>query len=239
MLLSSGKNTAIAQGLQPQHLVFYITHTKEWFGDTMDEFPAATHTRFLLQNCNGLSTANDCNFFKSSMTEIISKDIHFLALPEINVNCINVNITNGYKEAFVNITNNGVFNATNTPIFDSNTKYQPGGVGSGFFGQLTSRYIRQSKDKYGRWHSHDFQGRERNLRVYTLYRVNYSTDQTTGPTTAWAQQRLLLTQDGIYDNPRHKVINDLLSEITKGIQSGCSIIVLADLNEYLDGNEKN
>ena len=154
-------------------------NTSEWFGDTMDEFPAVTHTRFVLQNCNGLSTSSDRNFFKSNMTEIVSKDIHFLALPEINVNCINVNITNGYKEAFVNITNNGVFNATNTPIFDSNIKYQPGGVASGFFGQLTTRYIKHSKDKYGRWHSHEFQGKERNLRVYTLYRVNYSTDQTT------------------------------------------------------------
>ena len=126
-----------------------IETSSEWHGDNMEEFPSPTVTRFVLQNCNGLPTTRDTNFFKSDMTELISKDIHFLALPECNVNCINVEVTNGYKEAFASITNNGVFTATNAPIFEPSVKYQPGGVATGFHGQLISRYIRQTQDKYG------------------------------------------------------------------------------------------
>ena len=213
-------------------------HSGDWYGDQMTEFPTSTDTRFILQNCHGLPTNKDTNIFKSLMTELISKDIHFMALPEINVNCINIEVTNGFKDAFASITNNGVFNATNAPIFDKTVRYQPGGVASGFFGQLTSRYIRQTKDKYGRWHSHEFQGKENNLRVYTLYRVNYSTDNITGETTSWAQQRLLLKQDGILDNPRSRVIDDIMREIQLVMQTGCSVILLTDLNEHIGGSEK-
>ena len=212
--------------------------TSDWFGDKMTEFPASIDTRFALQNCNGLPTSKDTNIFKSMITEMTSKDIHFMAFPEVNVNCINLDVTNGYKDAFASITNNGVFNANNAPVFESSVKYQPGGVASGFFGQLVGRYTRQTKDKYGRWHSHEFQGKHNNLRVYTMYRANYSTDSITGDTTSWAQQRLLLKQDGIFDNPRHRVIDDIINDMQKVMETGCSIILLTDLNEYVDGGEK-
>ena len=210
----------------------------EWHGDNMSERPAAHETRFVLQNCNGLSTSNDLNLFKSQMTDLITKDIHFLALPEINVNCVNVNLTNGYRDAFAEITNNGIFSVTNSAVFESNTKYQPGGVGSGFFGKLVTRYTSNKKDKYGRWHYQEFQGKKTNLRIYTVYRTNYATDNTAGQITSWTQERLLLLQDGIEDNPRHRVIHDLVNELQEAINEGNSIIVLADLNEHIHGSEK-
>ena len=213
--------------------------TSEWHGDVMDDLPSPNTTRFLLQNCNGLPTGRDTNIFKSFMTDIITKDVHFVAMPECNVNCINKELINGFKDGFASITNNGVFNATNTPIFEPDVRYQPGGVATCFFGQLTSRYIRQSKDKYGRWQIHEFQGKHANLKVYTVYRPNYSTDNTTGDTTAWAQQRLLLQQDGIQDNPRHRIMSDLLDDAKKSIGSGCSVILMVDLNEHICGSEKS
>ena len=209
-----------------------------WIGDQMDHQPLPTETRFILQNCNGLSTSSDLNIFKSDMTEVIRKDIHFLALPEINVNCANVGLTNGYKEAFAEITPNGIFQVSNSKVFESRVKYQPGGVGTGFFGKLVTRLIRTQKEKYGRWQYQEFQGKQKNLRVYTVYRANYFTDNTTGDTTAWAQQRLLLLQDGIDDNPRHRVIHDLIKELQQAITIGCSVIVLGDMNEHICGSEQ-
>ena len=214
-----------------------VEKASEWHGDNMIDSPSPQATRFVLQNCNGLPTTRDTNIFKSRMTELISNDIHFLAMPECNVNCINKELVNGFKESFAQITNNGVFNVTNAAIFGPEVKYQPGGVATGFFGQLITRYIRQTKDKYGRWHSHEFQGKHSNLKIYTVYRPNYSTDNTTGDTTSWAQQRLLLKQDGITDNPRARVIQDLLNEVEKVVQTGCSVIVLSDLNEHITGSE--
>ena len=209
----------------------------DWIGDNMQEHPEPTSTRFLLQNCHGLPLLSDTNFFKSKITDILVNDIHFMSLPEINVNCLNVGLTNGYKEAFSQLVPDGVFTTTNTPIFEKEHRYQPGGVASGFFGKLVTRYVSQKSDKYGRWHYHEFNGRDQNLRIYTLYRTNYSTDATAGGITAWMQQRLVLQQDGNYTNPRQSVVNEFLNEITATIELGVSVIVMTDLNEHVDGNE--
>ena len=215
------------------------TNVGDWHGDIMVNDPRAQDTRFILQNCNGLPTSYDLNFFKSKITEFLTKNGHFLALPEANVNCVNVGLINSYKEGFASITNNGIFNLTNSPVFDAMTKYQPGGVATGFFGKLVSRYMKQEKDSLGRWHFHEFQGKTKNLRVYTVYRTNYFTDNTTGDITAWAQQRLLLLKKGIDENPRRQVIRDLVVDVEKCIQSGCSVIILGDFNEHINGCEKS
>ena len=209
----------------------------DWIGDTMHEHPDPTVTRFLLQNCHGLPLLKDTNYFKSKITQILVNDIHFMALPEINVNCMNSELTQGYKEAFSQLVPDGVFTTTNSPVFEKNHRYQPGGVASGFFGKLVTRYVSQKCDKYGRWHSHEFNGKHQNLRVYTLYRTNYKTDATAGGITAWAQQRLLLQQDGNYLNPRASVVEDFVKEIQTTIEDGISIIVLTDLNEHVDSQE--
>ena len=235
-LYVSRKKIAINKGPQFK-LGRTAATTSEWQGDTMTEFPSPRATRFVLQNCHGLPTTRELNVFKSRMTELISNDIHFLAMPECNVNCINKDLVNGYKESFAQITNNGVFNVTNAAIFGHEVRYQPGGVATGFFGQLINRYIKHTQDKYGRWHAHEFQGKHSNLKIYTVYRPNYSTDSTTGDTTSWAQQRLLLQQDGITDNPRNRVIHDLLIELEKTIHTGCSVMILTDLNEHITGSE--
>ena len=209
----------------------------DWIGENMSEHPLPTQTRFLLQNCHGLPLLTDSNYFKSKITSILVNDVHFMALPEINVNCLNSELTNRYKEAFSQLVPDGVFTTTNSPVFEKEHRYQPGGVASGFFGKLVTRYVAQNHDKYGRWHYHEFNGKKHNLRIYTLYRTQYRTDTTAGGITAWAQQRLLLQNDGIFVNPRSRVIEDFLQEIRKGIDNGLSIIVLTDLNEHIDGKE--
>ena len=210
----------------------------DWIGDNMQEHPNPTDTRFLLQNCHGLPLLKDTNFFKSKITSILVNDIHFMALPEINVNCLNSGLTNGYKEAFSQLVPDGVFTTTNSPVFEKDHRFQPGGVASGFFGKLVTRFVSQGSDKYGRWHHHEFNGKQQNLRIYTLYRTNYRTDTNAGGITAWAQQRLLLQQDGNFINPRTSVIEDFVKEIKTTIENGLSVIVMTDLNEHIDSREE-
>ena len=49
----------------PSSLKFSSTHSSDdiWVGDTMNILPDRDSTRFWLQNCNGLVTANDINQF--------------------------------------------------------------------------------------------------------------------------------------------------------------------------------
>ena len=208
-----------------------------WVGDDLSAHPPPSLTRFLLQNCNGLPLMRDTNYFKSTITELLANDVHFMGLPEINVNCINHELINGYKEAFTSIVSDGIFTTTNSSIFEGTHKFQPGGVATGFFGRLVTRYVGHTKDKYGRWHAQEFHGKHQNLKIYTLYRTNYRTDNNSGNITSWAQQRLLLQQDGIQTNPRHHVIEAFIKEITNTIEKGYSAIVLTDLNEHIDGAE--
>ena len=60
---------------------------------------------------------------------------------------------------------------------------------------------------------------------------------TAGDTTAWAQQQTLLLQDGCTENPRVKVMNDLLKELEEAVDSGISVILFADLNEGVQDSE--
>ena len=124
----------------------------DWVGDNLQNHPPPHLTRFLLQNCHGLPLMNDTNYFQSLVTNVLVHDVHFMAFPEINANCLNKDLVNGYKDAFSSIVSDGVFLSTNSPVFTKDHKYQPGGVASGFFGRLVTRYINQGRDKYGRWH---------------------------------------------------------------------------------------
>ena len=209
----------------------------DWEGDNLQDHPQPHLTRFLLQNCHGLPLMNDTNYFKSLITGVLVHDVHYMAFPEINANCVNKELVNGYKDAFSNIVSDGVFLATNATVFHKDHRYQPGGVASGFFGKLVTRYMKQGRDKYGRWHFQEFHGKFKNLRIYTLYRTNYHTDNNAGHITSWAQQRLLLQKNGISNNPRNQVIEDFSKELEDAIGSGFSIIVLTDLNEHVDGSE--
>ena len=70
-------------------------------------------------------------------------------------------------------------------------------------------------DPLGRYHCHTFRGRERDIRIYTLYRVHRKTDDNTGLSTAWMQQRDLLRKANNNNNPRDDVILDNFFSITE------------------------
>ena len=208
-----------------------------WIGDRMQLTVSNSCTRFWLQNCNGLPTTKDKNWFQYDLHNILDHNIHYYAFPEANINASNGDITSHLGQIHQNVVQSGVFTLTNTKGYPHNQKYQPGGVSSGFHGRLENRYACTKRDKYGRWHYHEFFGKANQMRVYTLYRVNLN-NNTTGGSTAWAQQQRALLAENIETNPRAHVIDCLISELQNAVNSGISIILMADMNEGADDREK-
>lgn len=56
------------------------------------------------------------------------------------------------------------------------------------------------------------------MRIYILYHVNPKSGSP-GDTTAWSQQQTLLLQQDKTKDPRKRVIDDLLQELTDAIDS--------------------
>ena len=127
---------------------------------------------------------------------------------------------------------------TNSPGFPSSTSFQPGGVMSGFTSNLNTRFISSMPDPLGRWICHRFRGKERDSCIYSIYRVHRKTDEASGLTTAWMQQRVLPRAQKILDNPRDAVIKDICDRVKKDIDAHRSVILLCDFNEGLDSKEK-
>ena len=90
----------------------------------------------------------------------------------------------------------------------------------------------------GRWHFHEFYGKERNLRIYSLYRVNPGNSQD-GDTTYWVQQKNYMNLNNDSRNPRKAVIEDFCKEIQEAIDKRMSLIIMADFNETVNGPEHN
>ena len=210
---------------------------EEWFGERVVGKPESNVTRFMLMNSRGLPYT-DMNFFKSFLTSIIQKNVHYFSLPEININTYNEDLKVALSSATETVIPGGYFHMTNSNIFSHQIARQAGGVAAGFHGRLSRKFHRTLYDAYGRWIVHQFNGKKRSLKIYSVYRVNpkpYNSKNT----TAWDQQHLLLRKKNIHTDPRKQVMLDLRDTLQKDIDSGFSILVLADLNESVTGVEKS
>ena len=202
----------------------------EWVGKTFCDPPKNNATRLMVVNCNGLETGRDPDKFRSQITSILEHHVHYFGLTEINLNARNYAIKEKLMEILCELVPSGIFDINNTPVFRSRSRYQPGGVAAGFFGKLRNRYVGTELDSCGRFIAHKFHGKNARLKILTLYRVNPGRDEKM-KVTAWKQQRLFFKRRGIEENPRRRVISDIIANVSKSISEGYEILILADLNE--------
>ena len=195
-----------------------------WVGDNLSTKPNPKHTRFWTQNCQGMVTARDINQYHYETQKYIDSNIHYLALTETRINPLHTQTIYEIDHGFTHLVSHGRIDITNTPGFQSSSAYQPGGVAAAFHGRISNRYTKTIRDPGGRWITHEFVGKTKPLRVYTLYRVNPKNSRA--DLSAWAQQKRYLQQMDIDDDPRSRVIDDLLDDIELSIQNGCSIILM-------------
>ena len=207
-----------------------------WIGDKMEEVRQEGVMRVWHQNWNGVEKYDE-EIMKYQLSLLIDNNINYFSIVETRINQNHKQSMEKWRGAKESIIPNGEIKFTSTPDFPNDTPNQPGGLLSGYHGALRSRYRTQQVDKMGRWHYHQFQGEVRDLRIYTLYRVNNGRKETQGDTTAWTQQHMFLDDRGDKRNPRIAVIEDFLQEIEQAVKEKYSIIIMADLNEDVDSGE--
>ena len=221
----------------PNKLPFFPSVDSTWIGDTMNANPSRGHLRFWLQNCNGIKIRDDSNT-NHTFTQMHEYGVNYFSYTEHNINVSNPSPVSKLQRIFKTRYNSGRMKLTNTPGFPKGATFQSGGVFSGFDSSLNSRYISSEQDPIGRWHCNTFRGKSKDIKIYTLYRVHRKTDDTSGLTTAWMQQRCLLRDKNIMANPRDDVINDICTRIRKDLNCNKSVILMVDFNEGITSKEK-
>lgn len=210
-----------------------------WIGDDLSDPPNKAHTRVMLHNCNSLSKyLHDPNLIHSIMRSWQDMNFHIIALTETRINTCNSLLYDRAKSTYSQIFQNGEIRLANSPGYNYKAGSQPGGVGLAFNGRIQQRFVTSGRDTLGRWAWVQFAGKDSAFRIYTLYRVNYNSDRTTGHTTAWCQQREYLLNNNIQTNPRSQVISDIINDMEPFIEAGHNVLLLADLNESINGPEK-
>ena len=207
-----------------------------WIGDRMEDIKEEGVLRIWHQNWNGMEKYDE-EIMKYQLSLLIDNQINYFTIVESRINRNYKKSMEKWERAKESIVPNGEMKFTSTPGFPTYTASQPGGVVSGYQGSLRGRYRTQSSDPLGRWHYHQFQGQQRDLRIYSLYRVNYGRKETQGETTAWTQQHNILTERNDNRNPRAAVIDDFIKEIEEAVKNKYSIIIMSDLNEDIDSGE--
>lgn len=175
----------------PSKLPFFPSTTSTWEGDEMNKNPSRGHIRFWVQNCNGLKIRDEANVHHN-FTQLLEYGVNYSSFTETNLNTNNPQATSKLHRIFRSRYTTGKMSITNSPEYPTTSLFQPGGVFSGFDQILLTRYMSLQRDPLGRWHCHTFRGKERDIKIYTIYRVHRKSDDNTGLTTAWMQQRDLL-----------------------------------------------
>ena len=209
-----------------------------WIGDKMPEVNEEGTIRLWLQNWNGAEKWNEHKIMYQLST-LVDNNIHYFSIIESRINQYHKETNDKWRKCKERIMPNGDILLTSVPGVPTTTVGQPGGILSGYNGPLKTKYTTHKRDPMGRWHYHEFYGKERNLRIYSLYRVNPGNASTEGDTTYWTQQKNYMNLQNDRRNPRKAVIDDFISEVQTAIDNKMSIIVLADFNERVDGPEKN
>jgi len=110
---------------------------------------------------------------------------------------------------------------------------KPGGALIYSNGEIAGRITERGTDPwgYGRWSFVRYQGKAgKSLLVVGAYRVGHRTG-IAGASTAWYQQKVLLTQEGREIEPEDAFIEDLVTWYTNKVTKDTETIVMLDANE--------
>lgn len=203
----------------------------QWIGDQICDLETYA-ARFWVQNTNGIDISSNFSKFMETIDYMGRYHVQFLTIPETKLNPLNHYIRDNLDSAYQWIYPEGHYNLSNTPIDPAEIR-QYGGVYSSTQGSLSQRFAGSGQDKIGRFNWMDFYGKKAYLRVYSIYRVNNGSDNTSGDETAWMDQRVQLLEQNINMNPRQHCIQSLCDRIKDDIKQSRSVIVCGDFNDNI------
>ena len=185
-----------------------------------------------------LSIKNNIQDFQLDMALMADQGVNYYAMTEVCVNTNKQGYNQQIKEAFTQVLTNGHISVHNSPKYPSDSHYQPGGVAAGFDNILRNNFIKEGRDKYGRWIWQEFGDNNNITRIYTIYRVINGNVENSGNCTAWKQQRVLLEENNEKIlNPRVHVIDTLIADVRPIIDKGHNVIIMGDFNESIQSPE--
>jgi hypothetical protein len=185
--------------------------------------------RLFFCNVNGICTANTWNDLHSSCKIIKSSSIDIIGLAETNIKW-DTRWRNQTFQIFkkhlqhVNIS-------TSSSSEQSYSAYQPGGTLTAVTGNCTGRFLNYITDdtNMGRWSGITMTTNfNHQLHILTVYQSTRSS----GPHTAYQQQRHKLSLMGIENpNPRKILLDNLATQIIKWNNNGDHSIIMIDAND--------
>ena len=116
--------------------------------------------------------------------------VDFVSLPESRINNSNAYVRTNLKYTLEKHYPGSHLNISNTPGFGDECMLQYGGVMAISTGKLNGNFAGMGSDIAGRYNWMLFKGKEKSLKVYTIYRVNNNTPSGAGDSTAWTLQKL-------------------------------------------------
>ena len=209
----------------------------QWIGDRICELETYA-ARFWVQNTNGIDISSNFYTFMEALDYMGRYHVQFLTIPETKLNPMNHYIRDNMDSAYQWIFPEGHSKLSNTKL-DPKEIRQYGGIYSSTQGSLSQRFAGSGSDRFGRYHWMDFYGKHSYLRVYSVYRVNNGSDNTSGDETAWMDQRIQLLEQNIHMNPRQHCIHSLCDHIREDMQQSRSVIVCGDFNENIFSKHLN
>jgi hypothetical protein len=191
--------------------------------------------RLGFRNINSLPTQRSDPKNLQLVQDIKEAQIDLMGLTEINLAWQNLPLVDQIRERFRGLFEFSKIVSANNRDKTFDTKQQSGGTMMILQGFCCSRAFDVESDplKLGRWCSLVLRGkRGMKLRVITMYRPVFST----GPLSAYQQQRNVLLDHDIDDCPRLQILNELRDSIVKWKNQGEQLLVIGDFNESIQGS---
>ena len=138
--------------------------------------------------------AKDMNYMKSTMHAYLCTGAQYISLVETSLNIRKSGNQQRAQKMFNEVLQEGMLSMNHSESIGE-SDFQWGGVGTVMCGRINQRWMTTEKDKHGQWIMQNIFGEQRNLCIYTLYRVNPGEDTKGGSISVWSQQRRSLTRN--------------------------------------------
>jgi hypothetical protein len=209
-----------------------IKINQPWGPDLDDHQDTDNIIRIYFQKVNGFRRGCNGLYIVDFFCEMKSIGANIIGINEPNLNLRHPYIRRLFYQHQRQVWEHSKFTYASSNI-DTGIR-KPGGTILGITGKLTSRVTETTTDPMGRWTSITLLGRLRaKITIVCAYQV-VDIRGTSGPTTAFTQQLIMLKQQQRTDQrPRWEFQKDLCTFLQSKIDDGHEIALCGDLNEEL------
>ena len=212
-------------------IVEYKSHLKD-----LEEKPGRKELRIFFQNVNTLKLGKRIEETDTAMKILRGAGVSIFGLSEVNKNLAHPEVVSDFENLLRRTMPGAEYVLASNNEYVPRGKHKPGGVM-----MATSRHINKyvndrSVDKKGRWAKTSLRMGGGGLTVYNVY-VPLK-DDGGGSTTIKRQLQNSLDNEGILEDPREHLYNQLKEDIEKEVRRGNQVLVGGDFNETMEENSK-